>query len=220
MRPAIAASLLVLAVGARGCSGSSPQRGRGPTTTVAPALQFAVTATDVAAAGTRQPFPPAVETAVVATLDKWMDDAVVAALRSGAAGDIAPLFTADVAPRLAGPDRVALVDEGLPRATAIRPDSQSVALTALTDGDGVVALVTARLDLRLAVAATDGPYAVAHLGEVVLAPDGGGWRIAGYDLRATRQDVSGTTTTTTATTMTTAPNSPNAPPPPTVTVAP
>jgi hypothetical protein len=202
MRSVVAGSLLVLAVSATGCSGgSSHRRVAAPPTTAAPAIRLAVSGADVAATrGPAPAFPAAVQTGVMGTLDKWVEGGVVTALRSGVAGDIGGLFTADVTPRLTGPDRVALVDEGLPRANAIRPAAQTVALTALTGADGSVELVTARVDLRLDVAAPDGPYTVAHSGELVLAPDAGGWRIAGYDLRAVRQDTSGTTTTTTATT--------------------
>jgi hypothetical protein len=204
MRPAVAALVVVLGLGTAGCSGSSPpKRAAAPPTTVAPIITLAVTGTDVIWAGKPAAFPGAVKAGVVDTLDKWLTGAVLTPLNSGAAGDITGLFSPDVAPRLSGPDRVALVDEGLPRATGITAAAQTVRLAALTDADGAVALVTATLDVRLDVAALDGPYSVAHLGELVLQQDGGTWRIAGYDVRSVHVDKAGVTNATATTTVTT-----------------
>ena len=200
MRRAVAVIGVVVALGTAGCSGSSHPRAVAPSTTAAPAraIAFTVAGTDVIWTTKAADFTPAAKAGVVGILDKWLAGAVVLPLRSGAAGDIAALFTSDVAPRLTGPDRVALVDEGLPRATALTPTVENVKLTALFDGDGAVALVTAALNVQLIVTAPDGPYTVGHTGELVLQQDFGVWRITGYDIRSTHQDITGATTTTTA----------------------
>jgi hypothetical protein len=201
MRPAVAALVVVLGLGATGCSGSSsPKRAVAPPTTAAPVVKLSVSGTDVIWTGKPGSFPDATKAGVMATLDQWLTGAVVTPLQSGAAGDISPLFSPEVAPRLAGPDRVALVDEGLPRATGITPAAQTVKLTALIDAVGAVALVTATLDVRLDIAAVGGPYSVTHLGELMLQQDGGTWRIAGYDVRSVHEDAAGVTSTTATTT--------------------
>jgi hypothetical protein len=204
MRPAVAVTAVLLALGTGGCSGSTKHYVAAPPTTVAPAIRLKIAGTDLVWAGKAAAFPPTAQAGVLETLNKWLAGGVVAPLQAGVAGDIAGLFSAEVAPRLTGPDRVALVDEGLPRATAITPLADTVKLTVLTGQDGAVVLVTAKLNLRLAVEALDGPYAVSHSGELVLEPAAGGWRISGYDVRSTHEDTAGVTTTTAASTATTA----------------
>ena len=154
---------------------------------------------DVQAAGpVTQATADATWAGVLATLNRYLDAAVLTPLRSGGpAGDLAPSFTPLAVDRAtAAPDRAAFVDEGLPAATDIRALAAVATLTALAGADGTVSVVSATLDLRLAAQAGGAPATVARTGDLVLLPDGGTWKIDAYDIRASRTFAGAATTTT------------------------
>lgn len=182
-----------------GCSGaddtatkgksSKPDKGKG-----AGPGGFGVTvlATDVQAmAAQAPPFPDDVKAAVSASLETYLDKAVVGPLRTGtpAGAGLDGVFTAAALARLTapGPDRAAVLEEGAPLAGKVRQERANASLTALTGPGGEVVLVTAQLDLAHTVDTEGGAgsVAVVRSGEVVLVPDGG-WRIDAYDLRTAR----------------------------------
>lgn len=192
------------------CSGRTPpavlHRVTAPTTTApAPApppedetIALSAAGFDVQAAS--PPSPGTVDAAkagVLATLNRYLDAGVLAPLRTGGpAGELAPLFTPGAAPRVAsGPDRGAFIDESVPRLTGLRAESASVGLIGLAGADGTISVVDAVLDLRLI--GTDGNawLTVVRTGELVLLPEPGGWKIDGWDIRASRDSVAGVTTT-------------------------
>jgi hypothetical protein len=135
---------------------------------------------------------------VLATLNRYLDAAVLTPLFSGGpAGDLAPLFTSPAVDRVTkGPDRAAIIDEGLPPTDDLRADRSIATLTALAGTDGVVSVVSATLDLRLTGQAGGAPVTVTRTGDLVLLPDAGTWKIDAYDIRASRTVADATTTTT------------------------
>jgi hypothetical protein len=179
-----------------------------PTTTPPPPsdVSFAVTGTTVESVRLPPPpFPDDVKDAVAAALDFYLQEAVLRPLHSGGpAGDLGPVFTGPARARVDGPDRAALVDEGLPPAESLSAEKATVGLAALAGADGAINVVTATVELRLeaglaganATAAEDDPVTIARTGHLLLVPDGGGWRIDGYDVRTIREGGGGATTTT------------------------
>lgn len=136
---------------------------------------------------------------VLSTLNRYLDAAVLTPLRSGGpAGDLAPLFTGPAAARVAspGPDRAAFIDEGLPPAVGIKPVSSVATLTALAGEDGVMSVISADLDLRIAAQVDGAPLTIARTGELVLVPEGGAWKIDAYSLTVRRDTAAATTSTT------------------------
>ena len=192
--------LVVAVVLATACS---PDGGGGlmavPVTTTAPSsgVSFSVTGATVESVGLPPPpFPDDVKASVAVTLDRYLQEAVLGPLRSGGpAGDLGPVFTGAARARVDGPDRAALVDEGLPPAASVKAEAATVGLAALAGADGAMSVVTAAVDLRL-LAGDDDPVTIARTGHLVLVPEGGGWKIDGYDVRTTRDGSGGTTTTT------------------------
>jgi hypothetical protein len=136
---------------------------------------------------------------VLATLNRYLDAAVLTPLRTGGpAGDLSPLFTPLAVDRVTtGPDRAAFIDEGVPPVTDLQAGAAVATLTALAGADGSVSVVDASLDLRLTAEANGSPVSVTRTGDMVLMPDGGSWRIDAYDITA-RRTFAGTATTTTA----------------------
>lgn len=135
---------------------------------------------------------------VLDTLNHYLDAATLTPLSTGGpAGDLAPLFMSAAADRVTkGPDRAALIDEGLPSTNDLKSDAAVATLTALAGSDGVVSVVSAALDLRLSGQANGAPVKVSRSGDLVLLPEGGTWKIDGYDIRASRTVGDAVTTTT------------------------
>jgi len=183
-------ALTTVAAGA-GCSKKKATARARPTTTAAAG---AITLNVAPSPDT----PPAVKDATVALLQRYLDDAILAPLRSGGpAPDLGPLFTAETAPRIGAGDRAAMVGEGMPRAGGgVQADAANATITPFRVGDQVP-LVIAQIDLRLRARDVEGAsVTVAHQGELTLVPEGSTWRIGGYDMLATRDTPAGTTTTT------------------------
>jgi hypothetical protein len=133
--------------------------------------------------------PDPVLTGVLATLNRYLDGAVLAPMRSGkATSDLSALFTGTAAQRLTGPDRATLVEEGTSGGGSdVGVDDAWTSLTGLLDAGGSISVVAAKIDVVLRSKAAGEASSVARSGELVLVPEGGGWRIDGYDLRVTRE---------------------------------
>ena len=158
------------------------------TTTSAPAVPvvtFTVVGTD--ANGTKAP-DDATLSAVKQTMDAWLATAVVAPLHSGQpAGDLAPLFTQPALDRLADPAvRATLVDEGIPAAKTITPELANLLITSVAGPDEVVAVIGARIDLKVHTVGPTHDVDVVHQGELVLVQDGPGWKIDSFAVHTAR----------------------------------
>ncbi len=136
---------------------------------------------------------------VLTTLNQYLEDGVLRPLRTGGpAGDLARLFAGPAAARVVagGPDRFAFIDENLPPVSDLRQENAVATLAALAGPDGVISVVTAALDLRLAGRIAGAPVTVVRTGELVLLPEGGRWRIDAYEIKVTRARPGDSTTTT------------------------
>lgn len=197
LRSRLLAALAVLTLLAATCSkgddGDDQSARERPTSTTpttvkgaAPALAFTVTGTDTN--GTKEPDEASVA-AVKRTLDGWLAAAVVAPLHSGQpAPDLAALFTPPALQRLADPAvRATLVDEGLPPANrTIAAEVANVSLSSVAGPDEVVALIGARIDVKVHAVGPTVDVDIVHQGELVLVPDGDAWRIDSFALHTAR----------------------------------
>jgi hypothetical protein len=183
---------LTTVVGGAACSKKKTTARPRPTRTTAAAQP--ITLTFAPAPET----PGAVRDATEALLRRYLDDAILAPLRSGGpAPDLTALFTAETVGRAGAGDRAALVSEGMPSARGgVEADAAKATVTPLIVGDQVP-LVVAQIDLRLRARNVEGAgVTVAHQGELLLVLENSAWRIGGYDMLATRETPAGTTTTT------------------------
>jgi hypothetical protein len=196
----LAAALVAVALllGASACSkkkddddSSAPKRKATTTTaeaeSAAPILQFTVTETNDN--GTKGP-DDAQLAAIRKTLDGWLASAVVAPLHTGQpAPDLAALFTAPALERLGDPaTRATVVDEGLPPATkTITAELANVILSTVAGPDEVLAVVGARIDVKVHAVGPTLDVDVVHQGELVLVPEAdGSWRIESFALHTAR----------------------------------
>jgi hypothetical protein len=148
---------------------------------------FRLAAAEVPATGAKT-LPDSVLNGVLATLNRYLDGALVAPLRSGTVAPGLPaLFTATAAQRLNGPDRATLVDDGTGSPNRqVGVDDASMSLTGLLAPDGSISVVAAKVDVALRAGGPRDATRVSRSGELVLVPDGGTWKIDGYDLKVTR----------------------------------
>src|SRR3954454_11272090 len=106
-----------------------------PDTTAPATIAFQGAGFDVRTAGTvSQATVDATWAGVLATLNRYLDAAVLTPLRTGGpAGDLAPLFTKPAVDRVmtVGPDRFAFIDENLPPVSDVRKEAAVAGLTAL-----------------------------------------------------------------------------------------
>ena len=195
----IAATAVVIAVALSSCSSSSKTSpptnrapatvaGAGPTSTMAkPAVNrtFTLTEPDVAAFNTPAALPHEAKDGAQALLDEYLDRAVVTPLQTGHAGDLAPLFTAAALERVSGPDRPALVDDGVAGVTDIAVAKAVASLTALVGPEGVHLLV-AGIDVVVTGKVAGTPIVVARSGEMTLLVDADAWKISSYDVKVDR----------------------------------
>jgi hypothetical protein len=191
VRPRVLVLLVALGALALGaCSGGSG-KAKANTTTPPPitsSVSLKITSASVQSAGPNVAFPTDLRDELAQAVNTYVESAVVTPLRTGVPGaDLAALFGPDAAAKLNGPDRAVLTDEGVPKATgSITSSTADCALTALADTSGHIVLVSARLILSLQDSAGGGTLHVVRTGDLLFAPDGGPWKIAGYDVQVLR----------------------------------
>ena len=133
--------------------------------------------------------PDDVRAKIVEALSTYLNAATVKPLQTGAVDDAALATTLGPAAtqRASGFDRATLVDEGIPKATGrIVVNTLPVKLTGLADGSGQIVVVTARLDSIARTRTENGAVTISRKGDLVFTPDGGTWKIDGYDLAVER----------------------------------
>jgi hypothetical protein len=146
------------------------------------------------------PLPPEIQNSVMSTVHNYVQGALLDPVREGETAEaIGALFDGVTAPRLEGPDRAVLFEEGLPDLTgSFKPSALPVNLTALSDGAGNFVLVTASFVYSATVEAKQGEIVILRNTELTLVPDGGAWKITAYDVHLTRELPETEPTTTTA----------------------
>ena len=207
---AVAVGLLIVVVAGVvvAVGGGGDDSGGGTAASTAPKNVDSVTLTPgelkVEKPGFPAPFPPDVQTQVMALYTRYVDDGIVTALRTGKAkdADVATLVDGGVTARLAGPDRAVLFDEGLPSAVGtLTVTAPPVVLTALAEGDGHAVTVVAAVQLDVVAGTKQGAVHIVRNGDLLFAPDlTGAWKLTGYDLSVDRsgKGVPGAVTSTSA----------------------
>ncbi|MGH2684530.1 MAG: hypothetical protein ACRDJP_03580, partial [Actinomycetota bacterium] len=130
-------------------------------------------------------------TDVLRIIELYVERAMVDPLvTSTKAKELETLFSDASLQAAIGADRLLLVDEGLPRVEDPPRARANVRLLAFRGPDGKVALVGAKVRLRVNGKTADGRTVnVVRAGDLSLVPQGH-WRIESYDLKVDRQVVS------------------------------
>lgn len=131
-----------------------------------------------------------VRDAVLEAVQAYVDEASLRPLLEGEAAGIDDLFGEGVRARVArgGPDRGALTDDAVPRAThSLRTRAEPVALAALADGFGGYVWVAATVDYTIETLVEGGPLTIHRFGDLYLSKGGPGWIVTAYDIAVTRE---------------------------------
>jgi hypothetical protein len=172
-----------------------------PAAVPAPAepARFSLGEPDIQAVRVAAEIPEDVRNGIQALLDRYLNDAMLTPLREAeTVGDLGAVFSGPALDRAAGPDRVALVDEGLPKVARLEVGDASAQLTALVGPQGV-AVVAAQIHVLVRGLVSTGGLVVERTGELHLARDGDAWKVGSYDVSVTRSGPDGVITTTTTT---------------------
>ena len=192
---------LVAGLTVAACSSGGGSAKATPTTTT-PKARVRVTPglVSVASAGPAAQLSDADQAAVLAAVGDYVKAATIAPLEGTTVPDLAAHFAPAAAPALTGPERDALVDADVPRATGrITPTLQPVNLKALADAGGAIDLVGSTLDLTVQARTAGGPVTIHRSGELMFTRDAGTWKILSFKLAVTR-DGAGIGTATSSTT--------------------
>jgi hypothetical protein len=166
----------------------------GPTTTTRPPLVVPTVGLTVTNEGTfgapegTVGLGPEIHTAVLNTLNAYVQQASIAPLATGQqAQGLDKLFSGPAIQRLSDAtrqDRSTVTDEGLaPATTKLQIDEATVSLIGLADAEGTVGAVAAKLSLRLSVESDAGAYTVSRQGDLTMVPFFGTWFIDGWNLQ-------------------------------------
>lgn len=148
------------------------------------------TALEYAANGTNIEFPPDAQQAVLSDIGTYVDDGIVASLRTGKANDKAmdAVFEPAAAEQAKGTDRAGLYDEGLPPAVGkVEVKATPVGMTGLVTADSKVNFIAARILFHISSETEQGVITITRFGEIVFSRDlGDAWKITSFAIRADR----------------------------------
>jgi hypothetical protein len=119
----------------------------------------------------------------------YVDRGLVAPVKTGKPPEnVAELFDAGTQVAVAGPDKDVLFENGQPERTGdFTPAAEPVIITALSDGGGQFVLATATFNYSSNVVVKGGTIQTARTVALTFTPEGGVWKITGYDASVTRQ---------------------------------
>ena len=212
-RAPVAVLVAVLAITLAACSGGGDDKKAQKT--AAPegsTLQVVPGAGVVEAAGAPGTLSDEDKDAIADTIKRYIIAATIEPLHGKPVGDLTGVFTPEAATSIAGLNRAAVVDDGMPKAvTTVKASTPPVPLTALSDPSGAIDLVGATLFLDVRTKAAGGPVRVARNGELVLqrgghggdGGDAGDWKITSYKLTVDRTGAGLPTPTSSSTESTT-----------------
>lgn len=102
--------------------------------------------------------------------------------------NVAELFDGGSQVAIQGPDKDVLFENGQPKRTGdFTPAAQPVVITALSDGNGEFVLASAGFTYTSEVGVQGGTLKTTRSIALMLSPEGGQWKITGYDVGVIRE---------------------------------
>ena len=148
LRAPIALLCGALAISLVACSGGGTTKAAKTSAPAGSTLKLTAGTVEVDAAGAPGTLSDADRGAIIETLRKYVIAATIDPLHGKPIGDLATVFTPEATAALAGPDRAAAVDEGMPKATGIvNATTPPVPFAALSDPAGAIDVVGTTLFL-------------------------------------------------------------------------
>jgi hypothetical protein len=140
-------------------------------------------------AGAPATLPDAAANQIMQIVGTYVDRGLITPAKTGQPPqNIGEIFDAGTQAAIQGPDKDVLFESGEPQRTGdFKPTASPVVITALSDGAGQYVLVTAAFDYSAEVGVKGGTLQTARHIALTFSPEGGQWRITGYDVSVTRQ---------------------------------
>ena len=143
--------------------------------------------TDIQRAGTRGSLSDAVQRAVLATAQEYVDSAILAPLETGKLGqDYPTVFAAGIRPAATGSDEPVLTDVSVGKTTTLNEQSTPVAVSALVDAFGTLVYVATKFAVKVQATNANGTLTIDRTVELTLEPVGKTWLVVAYRVTATR----------------------------------
>jgi hypothetical protein len=102
--------------------------------------------------------------------------------------NVAELFDAGTQVAIQGPDKDVLFESGQPERTGdFRAAADPVIISALSDGNGQFVLATAAFTYTTEVGVSGGTLKTVRATALTVVPEGGSWKITGYDVGVLRE---------------------------------
>jgi hypothetical protein len=102
--------------------------------------------------------------------------------------NVAELFDAGTQVAIQGPDKDVLFESGQPELTGdFRAGADPVIISALSDGSGQFVLATAAFTYTTEVGVSGGTLKTVRTTALTVVPEGGSWKITGYDVGVLRE---------------------------------
>jgi hypothetical protein len=126
---------------------------------------------------------------IMQVVGAYVDRGLVAPVKSGKPPEnVVELFDGGTQVAIQGPDRDVLFENGQPERTGdFLPAAQPVVITALSNGNGEFVLATASFTYSAEVGVKGGTLKTGRSIALTLAPEGGAWKITGYDVSVIRE---------------------------------
>jgi hypothetical protein len=170
--------------------GGGDDSGPGPAKkSVSGNVQLVLGGVQNANAGAPATLPDDAANQIMQVVGAYVDRGLVAPVKTGKPPEnIAELFDAGTQLAIQGPDKDVLFESGQPELTGdFIPAAEPVIITALSDGGGQFVLTTATFNYSSQVQVKDGTLQTARTVTLTFVPEGGQWKITGYDATVTRQ---------------------------------
>jgi hypothetical protein len=198
--------LVALSLSACSGGGNDAHASKEPrtTTTTAQDIKLTVGPVHVESAGPDMTLDAAAQQDMVTLAQRYLDNAIVAPLRTGKlGGQYAALFDANVQKAATSTDRSALTEVDFGKSTAgVTATITPVRIDALADQSGKFLFLSAAFQVTAKAANDAGPANIVRSVELTYAPGPKGFAITAYRTTVKRATVVATTTTSAASTTT------------------
>jgi len=151
---------------------------------------------DVQRAGDKGAVSLANRREVLATAQRYVDNAIVAPLVTGKLGRGYPgVFAAGIRPAATGPDVGTLTDLAVGKTATLSETSTPVALSALADGSGTLLYLSAKFSVAVHATRSGGSLTISRNVELTFERVGSAWLVTAYRVGVKRSAPARTPTT-------------------------
>ncbi len=196
---------MLVAIGgacSHGSSGAKPAASSPPTVSQSQSAArvtriLRIGSVNVQHAGSKATVSAAVRRAVLATAQRYLNNAVLAPLETGKLGaGYAGTFSGAIQAAALGPDRAALTELQVGKTTTLSEQATPVAFSALVDGSGALLYAATRFTVTIHATRATGAITIVRVVELTMEPVASGFPVVAYRTSVKRSTPKPVSTTT------------------------